>query len=188
MQKFNIIWTLFYLSLSTFVPANCYAELWQGAKALPKLDSSFGIHTQLYQDHRSQAPKIMAFGQFDYGQTDQIQIETRLGLGNLNYYLGLFSKYQIHSDSNWDVAVMGGIQLQSYFSLVGDLIGSIHFDSTELYSSIHFFTPLQGSAMGVGLIHGFDFKLSQWMVIYLEANVNLANYYTAGSLGFRHFF
>ncbi len=83
---------------------------------------------------------------------------------------------------------MGGLQLQNYFSLTGDFIGSFEWEAIEFYTSLHFFTPLQGSAMGVGVIPGFDFKLNQWMVLYFEADLNLANFYTAGSAGFRHFF
>jgi hypothetical protein len=188
MQKSILLWTLLYLSFSLTLSSTSQAELWQGALTLPKLDSSFGLHTQLYQVPNSQSTRVMTFGQFSYGQTDQLQIETRLGLGNLNYYLAGLAKIQIFSSGNCSAAVMGGLQLQSYFSIAGDFIGSVHWEPMELYGSIHFFTPLQGSAMGLGLITGVDLKLSKWMNIYLEGDLNLADYYNAGSLGFREFF
>jgi len=192
MQKFYFFRALFSILISLtpslLVPINCHAELWQGGQTLQKLKSSFGLHSQLYQVSNSQSLKMMTFGQFDYGQTDQVQIETRLGLGNMNYYLSVLSKYQIYSSKNGEAAVMGGLQFQTALSLTGDLIGSVHWAGLEFYGSIHIFTPLNGSAMGVGFIPGFDFKLNQWLAIYLEGDVNLANYYTAGSVGFRNFF
>jgi hypothetical protein len=188
MQKLCRIWILFCLVFSCILPIKSHAELWQGAQTLPKQKSSFGIHTQFYQISESQPAAMMTFGQFDYGRTDSFQTETRVGLSVSNFYFGVFSKYQFHSTKNWELAVMGGLQLQNYFSLTADLIGSIHSETLELYGSVHVAMPLQGGPSGMGLIPGFDFKLSRWIAIYLEADINLTGYYTAGSLGFRYFF
>ncbi|MEO7164835.1 MAG: hypothetical protein ABI041_18090 [Bdellovibrionia bacterium] len=164
-----------------------YADLWQGAQTLSKQKSSFGIHTQLYEISESQPAAMMTFAQFDYGRSDLFQTETRVGFSVANFYIGLFSKYQFHATKTWEMALMGGLQFQNYLSVATDLIWSTRWETVELYGSLHLVVPLQAGSFGMGLIPGFDFKLSRWMVIYLEADINIAGYFNAGSLGFRYF-
>lgn len=188
MKRFALIVPLLaVLSVLLEMPLS-HAEVWQGAKTLSSTDSSFGLHAVVYGIPNSSSYDTMTFGQFAYGNTDQLQLELRLGFGTRNYYLGGFAKYQLFANEVWAIAIMGGLIQQTYLLLATDFIGSVNLSTFELYTALHFFLPLQGSAMGVGVIPGFDFKLSQWLTFYLEGHLDLADYDTAVSLGFRHFF
>ncbi len=85
----------YYLVIFMALPAVCYGELWQGAKSLPKSGSSFGLHTQLYQVSNSQSAKFMTFSQFDYGKSDQLQLETRLGFRLCERGKGGFRQFKL---------------------------------------------------------------------------------------------
>lgn len=178
---------LISVGLLCAVTAPARAELWQGASTHPKGRMSLGFYGEVYGQTYALPLAAMAFGQFTYGHSDQLQIEMRLGFGMIDFYAGFFGKYKLIEEDRFRLAFHGGIHRQANFYLDGSLVASYGFNDVEFYLAPTLQVPLFNTP-GFGLTPGMDFTLTKHGRMYIEGAINLGGYYNAASAGYRYFF
>ncbi len=168
------------------VPAR--AELWQSAEPLPEQAVSFGGFLQIYGPAYALPAAFTVFGQFSFGQTRDLTLESDIGLGMIDSYIGFFGKYRLLGGGDaWTASVRAGLHRQINFYVDGSLIISRPLGAVEFYFAPVIEVPLgalvSGTPPSVGVVPGVSFAFSRGTRMYLEGDIDLYNRYFAGSAG-----
>lgn len=170
----------------SFSISSAQANLFQGANQVKPKEFVAGAFGLL-----SFSPtEIQAIAQGIYGLNQKVQLEARLGVGQMSTSLGIYGKAHFLSTELVNMALWAGARIQSGLGIEGALILSHAFSKFELYGGpvMDLFFKSGASNLGLGFIPGVAVPLSNKMRFYGEAVLSLASYYNAVSGGVRFYF
>ncbi len=163
------------------------AELWQSSQQRVQREFSLGLFSQVHFQTSASPSALMGFGQFAYGVTDWFQLETRLGLGMLDAYIGLFAKFPLFQVGNFGISTIVGIHRQLSIYLDWNLLASYELKPFEFYLSPMFNASL-AVPIGLALVPGVIWNFATGWSIYVEGTLNLTGSYWAASAGLKRTF
>lgn len=180
MRRFSSL----VIALSLFAAPLAKAEIWQSAEVLKRGSAAVGGFGQIYFD----PSKFMAYGQFLYGIGNDLQLEARMGGGDLDFYAGFFAKARLVSNKAGEVALWSGIHSQGngYWDLAP--IFSHDFGRVEFYFAPYISISLGDRNSGVTLNPGLSFDIKPKLKFYGELAAKVSNIPTSIIGGVRYSF
>ncbi len=179
-----------------FACASARAEIWQGALPLEPKQLRLGFFGEIYAPSSNYSTAVMGFGQFAYGINDRWQIETRLGLGMVDFYLGVFGKYLIYAqgergeDADTRELRRGPFAFSALFGIFRQVFVHVNLmpvASYQLWRFDFFLAPLiqvdmMTTSPSFAVIPGVNFSISKMVTAVIEGRMNVVN--TSSSVSF----
>ena len=180
---------LLFLVIGNAQLSHAQSFFWQGSGVLSKNKTALGVFGVLPTNFSN----IGFTGNFSTALTEFYQLEARLGVNTApsqSAYFGLLGKAALLVNRNFlNVSTLFGFEHQSILSFVIAPVASHYFDFGEFYMGIYSKLIFDQGAVGLSFNPGLNFEMGRnWMRLYIELQLGLANSPSSIGSGVRWFF
>ena len=168
------------------------AELWQGARVVGHKKMRLGLAGQVYTPSANYSTAVMGFGTFAYGLSDRWQIESRLGFGMIDFYLGIFGKFlifeQLREDGTpgfFSLSTFFGFHRQVSYNLSLAVAAGLKLGPAHLYLAPEVRVAVTTASPSLAILPGLEVNIGSRISAVLEGMIGVANSWSTVSTGVR---